>query len=90
MSPQQTLEFNQLKEKYPEIRKLPDQTGLEILIMTMHLKEIENVRYQLSMMIFKVPGMKDELKLRIPNLTDIKINNIENIINFCERKIVKF
>ena len=88
MNEEQILEYNELKRTYPEIENLPNQTGLGNFDYDYaSADEIENVRYQLSMMIFRVPGMKNELKLRTPNLTDRKINNVgEHIISFCNEK----
>ena len=45
------------------------------------------VCYQLSMMIFRVPKMKQELKSRIPNLSNNQISQIEkHIIKYCKSK----
>ena len=78
-------EFQKLKKKYGI--NIPKQAGLGNYDYDYASEnEIENVRYQLSMMIFRVPKMKDELKLLLPELNDKKIKDIENhIINFCKK-----
>ena len=83
--PKYQEKLKKLKKKYKE---LPAQAGLGNFDYDFaSTEEIENVKYQLCMMIFGVPGIEKELKARSSSLTDIKIKEVKNhIIDFCKKK----
>ena len=83
---EQNREYKKLQDIYG--KKIPKQAGLGNYDYDYASEEeIEKVCYQLSMMIFRVPKMKQELKSRIPNLSNNQISQIEkHIIKYCKSK----
>jgi len=77
-------EFQKLKKNYG--KNIPKQAGLGNYDYDYaSSKEIKNVCYQLSMMLFRVPGMKKYLKKLTPDINETKINEVEkHIINYCK------
>jgi hypothetical protein len=65
---------------------LPDQAGLGNFDYDYASKEeIENVRYQMAYLIYKVPNMKQELMIR-KNFTKHEIDNCESAVEkFCKK-----
>jgi hypothetical protein len=81
---EQNLKFEELKTIYGN--DIPKQAGLGNYDYDYaSSKEIKNVCYQLSMMLFRVPGMKKYLKKLTPDINETKINEVEkHIINYCK------
>jgi hypothetical protein len=87
-TPEEKEEHKNLQNKYGnKFGKIPKQAGLGNLDIDYASREdLEKICYQLSLMIFKVSGMKEELIKRDQNLTISKINEVEkHVIDFCEK-----
>ena len=87
-TPNEKKEHEKLQNKYKKkFGKIPKQAGLGNLDIDYASRDnLEMICYQLSLMIFKVPRMKEELMKRDKDLTISKINNVEkHVVDFCKK-----